>query len=215
MNIKNKLAGVLVGLFFLGGCATSRSVVDIPPPTSAKIAEPNGKDVYINSTTDKRTFEAKPSSPNIPSLDPSEGFSESIKLRSIARKRNSYGKALGDILLKEGQTAGSLVAASIRQAFVEKGYRVLDSKDKATSSTYIVDTNVEKFWSWMNPGFFAITLSTEISTDLTIKSPDGTDKSTVSIKASDHFQTAAESNWAEVINKALRSYIDELKSKLK
>jgi hypothetical protein len=66
----------------------------------------------------------------------------------------------------------------------------------------------------MNPGFAAITLSTEISTNLSIKSPDGTNKQAIAIKASDRYQTGMESNWIEVINKALRAYIDDLKAKL-
>ncbi|WP_366141882.1 hypothetical protein [Propionivibrio sp.] len=88
-----------------------------------------------------------------------------------------------------------LTAASIRQAFVEKGYRIVDSKEKTTDSTYVVDAEINKFWSWMNPGFVAITLSTEISTGLTIKSQDGTERQTVSVKAADNYQTDMEGNW--------------------
>jgi hypothetical protein len=190
-------------------------VLDIPTPVSEKITQANGKDVYINSTSDKRIFESNPASPEIPSLDPSEDQSDAIRTRSIARKRNGFGKALGDILLKEGQSVESLTKASIRQAFIEKGYRVIDTKTQITSDTYIVDAEISKFWSWINPGFFALTLSTEISTPLTVKSPDGVDKKTINVKASDSYQTGAEGNWVEVINKALRAYIDDLKTKLK
>jgi uncharacterized lipoprotein YajG len=205
---------LLSGLLLLGGCATSRSVLDIPTPSTNKPAQLNGKNAYINITSDKRVFEIAPSSPNIPSLDPTEDQSNEIRLRSIARKRNSFGKALGDILLKEGQSVESLTANSIRQAFIEKGYRIVDDKDKTTSSTYVVDTSIEKFWSWMNPGFASITLSTEISTTLAINSANETNKQSVSAKASDHYQTAMEQNWIEVINKVLRAYIDELKNRL-
>jgi hypothetical protein len=37
---------------------------------------------------------------------------------------------------------------------------------------------------------------------------------TVSVKASGNYQTGMEENWIEVINKALRAYVDELKAKL-
>ena len=215
MKSRTQLAAALFALLLLGGCATSRSVLDIPTPAAEKISQSNGNDVYINSTHDKRVFEANPSLPNIPSLDPSEDQSERIRLRSIARKRNGFGKALGDILLKDGQSVESLSAASIRQAFIETGYRVVDSKDKITDLTYIVDTDIDKFWSWMNPGFWAITLSCEISTELSIKSPQGTQRQTVSVKTADNYQTGVEGNWTEVINKALRAYVDELKARLK
>lgn len=215
MRRRIQFSGALFCCLLLSGCATSRSVLDIPTPVSEKITQANGKDVYINSTSDKRIFESNPASPEIPSLDPSEDQSDAIRTRSIARKRNGFGKALGDILLKEGQSVESLTKASIRQAFIEKGYRVIDTKTQITSDTYIVDAEISKFWSWINPGFFALTLSTEISTPLTVKSPDGVDKKTINVKASDSYQTGAEGNWVEVINKALRAYIDDLKTKLK
>lgn len=214
MTLEKYLASALFGLLLLGGCATSRSVLDVPSPGTEKLAPSNGKEVYINSAVDKRIFEIAPSEPSTPSLDPSEDQSDAIKRRSVGRKRNTFGKALGDILLKEGQTVETLTNASIRQALIEKGYRVADSKDKISSNTYIVDADIEKFWSWMNPGFAAITLSTEISTNLSIKSPDGTKKQVIAVKASDHYQTGMESNWIEVINKAIRAFIDDLKAKL-
>jgi len=215
MALRHQYAAVLLSCM-LGACATSRSVIDIPTPplTNATQPQARGKDVYINLPKDKRVFEAAPASPNIPSLDSSESNSDRIRARAIARKRNTFGKALGDILLPEGKTVESLTAASIRQAFQEKGYRVLDDKSKVSASTYIVDTELIKFWSWGNPGFWAITLSAEISTVLDIKSPSGTSRENVSVKASDNFQTGMESNWTEVINKALKIYVDDLKAKL-
>jgi hypothetical protein len=200
----------------LGACATSRSVIDIPTPslTNATQQQATGKLVYINPPRDKRVFEASPASPNIPSLDPSEDGSDKIRARAIARKRNTFGKALGDILLPEGKTVESLTAASIRQAFLEKGYQVLDDKSKVSEGTFIVDAELTKFWSWTNPGFAAITLSAEISTQLDIKSPAGTNRQNVSVKASDNFQTGMESNWTEVINKVLKIYVDDLKQRL-
>ena len=215
ISLRHQYAVALLS-FALGGCATSRSVIDIPTPSISNTSQQSvGKDVFINPPKDKRVFEAAPASPSIPSLDSSENSSDSIKARAIARKRNTFGKALGDILLPEGKTVESLTAASIRQAFQEKGFRVLDDKSKVSESTYIVDTELNKFWSWMNPGFWAITLSAEVSTVLDIKSPLGTTRQAVSVKASDNFQTGMEGNWTEVINKALKLYVDDLKDKLK
>jgi len=196
----------------LVGCATSRSVLDIPPP-SGQAGQPNNKRVFINSATDKRVFQSNPSSPDIPSLDPSEDASDKIKLSAIGRKRNGFGKALGDILLKEEQTVESLSTDAIKQAFIEKGYTVVSRKD-ISKDTYIVDADIEKFWSWMNPGFTAITLSTEISTNLNIQKQGSNGKQKISVKASDSYQIGTENNWIEIINKALRLYIDELKTKL-
>lgn len=215
MKTSNKLLGLLFLCLALGGCATSRSALDVSVPTSSNIAPQNGKTVFINKATDKRIFEVAPPSPEIPSLDPSEEQNDKIRLRAIGRKRNGFGKALGDILLKEGQTVETMTSASIAQAFAGKGYRVIASRGEATNETFIVDANIEKFWAWMNPGFMAITLSTEISTDLTIKSADGSEIKKVSVKASDSYQLGTESNWIEVVNKALGLYVEDLKSKIK
>jgi len=210
------IVAVFISVVFLNGCATSRSVIDIPVPVSSvETSKYNGKEIYINSVTDKRIFEIKPPEPSTPSLDPSEEQGDGIKLRAIARKRNTYGMGLGDILLPEGKTVDLLIDAALRQAFIENGYKVINSKELITNNTYVVDAQINKFWSWMNPGFWALTLSTEISTEIAIKNNSELDKKTIAVKASDTFQTGTESNWVEVMQNALKAYITELKLKLK
>jgi hypothetical protein len=206
------MIGILSALA-IGGCATSRSTLDIQLPKGQQ-AQSNGKQVYLNSVVDKRSFQVNPPNPDIPSLDPSEDQTEQIKARAIGRKRNGFGKALGDMLLKDGETVQSLTDKSIKQAFEEKGYSIINSKDRVTKDTYIVDANIQKFWAWMNPGFWQITLSSEISTDLTIKSSKGTTNQQISVKAADGYQVATESNWIEMIQKSIQLYINDLRSKL-
>lgn len=215
MKTLSRTAVLLMSIVILGGCATSRSVVNVAPVATAAPAASNGKTVFINSTKDRRMFAVNPPSPSTPSLDPSEAQNDHIRSRAIGRKRNSYGKALGDILLKEGETVESITSSSLRQAFAEKGYRVLESPEQVNNDTYIVDADIDKFWSWMNPGFWAITLNTEISTGLTVKTPTGVEKHMVSTTASDGFQIAVENNWMEVMNQALKAYVDGVKAKLK
>jgi hypothetical protein len=202
-------------LLILGGCATSRSELDIAAPVPSELQQSNGKTVFINYSADKRNFEEKPRSPSIPSLDPGRAQSEEIKLRALGRKRNTYGKALGDILLKDGVTVETLTAASIAKAFNDRGYRVLNDRSEATADTLIVDSNIDRFWAWMNPGFWALTLNAEIATDMTVKSSEESERIKVAVKASNHFQTATEGNWIHVINEALRLYVDGLKAKIK
>jgi uncharacterized lipoprotein YajG len=215
--MKNKTGVVAVTFLILAlaGCATSRSVLDVATPIATSAAQPNGKTVFINLPKDNRIFEVSPSSPIVPSLDPSEVQNQSIKARAVGRKRNSYGKALGDIVLKENQSIESLTAASLRKAFTEKGYKVIESRDQVSNETYMVDTDVDKFWSWMNPGFWSITLSSEISTGLTIKSSNGTERHIVTAKAADNYQVAVDANWMEVMNKALTDYVERVKAVLK
>lgn len=199
----------------LGGCATNRGVVSLSLPASEKPAESNGKEIYISSVRDQREFQINPRSADIPSLDPTEDQGDNIKLRAVARKRNGFGKGLGDIVLKEGQTVESLVRDSLMQALSENGFKVIDKKTDVTDQTYVLDVKIIKFWSWMNPGFFALSLSTEISTPVTMKQSAHTSETVISVKASDNFQTGAEDNWISVMQSALKAYIAEAKSKIK
>ncbi|AOY02333.1 hypothetical protein BJP62_12330 [Jeongeupia sp. USM3] len=201
-------------MLLLGGCATSRSVVTVPAAPASAAATPNGKTVYINAVNDKRVFEATPKAPNVPSLDPSEAMGDDIKARAVARKRNSYGKALGDVLLAPGQTATLLVRQTLEKALIESGYTLVGDKDKVTRDTYIVDVNVDKLWAWFNPGFLAITLSAEVATDIEITRPGDARLEVISIKADDDYQTAADGNWVEIIQKALADYGKATKQKL-
>jgi uncharacterized lipoprotein YajG len=213
MNNALKFISSLFAILIVTGCATNRSNLNLEIPKSQS-TQSNGKQVYVKTVSDMRVFQVNPRSPDIPSLDPSEDQNDQIKLRAIGRKRNAYGKALGDILLKEGETVQLLANRSIQQAFLEKGYTVLNSKDQITKDTYIVDANIQKFWAWMNPGFWQITLSSEISTELAIKHPKGKSSQQISVKAADGFQVATEANWTEVIQKSMKLYIDDLKTKL-
>jgi hypothetical protein len=200
---------------FLTGCATSRGLVSLAIPTSENVGTSNGMEVYIHSVVDKRVFEEAPKSPNIPSLDPSEPQNENIKLRAVARKRNTYGKGLGDILLNEGQTVESVIYDSLRQAFIESGYTVTPKNANMSKSAQVVEVEINKFWSWMNPGFWAITLSTEIATDISVKKGNDAEKKMIAVKAADHFQTGVEGNWLSVMNSALKDYISEVKANFK
>jgi uncharacterized lipoprotein YajG len=202
-------------LLLLGGCATGRSVLDIPLPASKAASASVGKEVLITSVSDKRIFEVRPRHPNIPSLDPSENQSTTIKARAIGRKRDNWGKARGDVLLKEGQTVETLTTALIRQAFAEKGYKLIDSKEQATNNTVFVEAAIDKFWFWIKPIFtLGLTLSTEITTDISIKSAGKDTTTTVSVNATSDNKLGDDEDWFEFINKTLRAYEDELKTKL-
>lgn len=204
---------LLLSSLFLTGCATSRDILKMDTSDMKAIeGTPNGKTVYINTVTDNRVFEAKPKEPSTPSLDLSESDNSDIRSRAIARKRNGFGKALGDILLEPNVTIPNLITLSLEKSLRERGYSVISKKEEIDSETYIVDVKVNKFWSWMNPGAFAITISTEISTDLTMKNQNVTvlDDKNIYVKESDNFQTGMQENWIAVIKKAVHSFSSEV-----
>ncbi|MBU1230994.1 MAG: flagellar biosynthesis protein [Proteobacteria bacterium] len=196
----------------LAGCATNRSVLDIPAPTSASVAPSNGKQVCIAAVTDRRVFEENPGQPSTPSLSPREAQDADTRLRAIGRKRNTFGMALGDIVLKEGATVESLIQAAIRQAFLAKGYALVECGGAPQSG--VVNADITKFWSWLNPGFATITVSTEISTDLNIVFPEGKKRLMVSARASDGYMAATEKAWTEISTQALQNYQTELEKQL-
>jgi hypothetical protein len=108
-----------------------------------------------------------------------------------------------------------LTSSAIRRAFSESGYKVLNNQNQVTPDVYVVDADINQFWTWMNPGFWSITISSEISTNLNINKNANDPQWVIQAKASDHFQTGMEGNYIQVITKALNLYVEELKLKLK
>lgn len=196
----------------LTGCATNRGTISLHVPEPNMSASPNGKTLFINSVTDNRDFQQSPQTPDIPSLGfgGADNAAAALKKRAIARKRNTFGKALGDILLDENQTVESVVKSSLTKSFQELGYEVLDHKEKVKNDTIIVDTSIDKFWSWMNPGFWALTLSSEIETKITLTNYKDTTKE-IYVKSQGNYQVASGSNWIAIMNKALEQYNQKVK----
>lgn len=217
MKTSKKLIAI-TAITLLAGCATSRSTVDVafdaPNDSGSQGGPALGKTVYVSDVRDKRTFQENPLTPEIPSLDPTRAVSGEIKLRAIGRKRNTWGKALGDILLNEGTSVETLAAEAIHRAFLEKGYAIVNDPNQVSSSTRVVHADITQFWTWMNPGFWALTISSEIATELAIKQGDTVRNETVRVKSADNFQTGMEENYVQVVKDALRLYVDELKRKL-
>lgn len=209
--IKTFLAIAIISLL-LGGCATNRGIVSLQIPEFSMSTNSNGKTIFINSVTDNRTFQQNPSSPDIPSLGfgGADNTSSDLKKRAIARKRNTYGKALGDILLEENQTVESIIKKSLTKSFHELGYEVIDKKENVKTNTIIVDTSIDKFWSWMNPGFWAITLSSEIETKITLTNPKDKTKE-IYVKSQGNYQVASGGNWIEIMNKSLQQFNEKVK----
>ncbi len=208
------IAAVFLFVVLSSGCATNRGEIELNIPETIEIPIKNGEQVFIKSVVDNRIFEEKPEKPNIPSLSPSKERNKDIEKRAVARKRNTYGKALGDILLKEGQTVESVIHESLKQGFLENGFDVLENAEQSSPSTYIVDAKINKFWSWTNPGFWSISISTEINTDIQLKKLTEERTETISVEFSKNFQTGAGSNWIKVMQEALNEFIAKVKKQL-
>lgn len=202
-----KLACLLLATTALFGCATSRSVVDINTPPAAN---GNGQKVFI-SVLDERRFELKPELPEIPSLKEGEITDKSITERAIARKRNGYGKGLGDVLLPEGTKLSDLIAKSIAAAYGQAGYRVVPSSEK-TVDTQAVTVHVIEFWSWMSPGFLTVGVNNKVH----LKVDTGTAKPPIEIFGQNRegVQAVTDNDWKESTEQALKTVTDTMAKNL-
>lgn len=212
MNIRLWGAVALVSASaILGGCATSRSEVKLSSPPAGSAAVTKQRAVVIQSVRDERSFAVAPSDPSTPSLG-TEGGGDDVKARAIARKRNTYGQALGDVMLQPGQSVTGLVRDHLAAAFRQAGYRVAPDVASAGPSPLLVDVRIRKFWSWVQPGFVAMTIHSQIESDLQLAGSGAT--TTVSVKLDDPRAAVTDSAWTEAVDKALTAWREQAAGKL-
>ncbi len=205
-----RLLILLSAVLVVSGCATSRGTIDIAVTETANPAE--GTAVVITSVRDNRIFELDPRQPSTPSLKGDEIFDTAITSRAIARKRNSYGAALGDILLPEGETVADLVKGVVANALRQTGYRVLD--DSPSDGEFaVLEVGIEKFWSWFNPGFWSIATNFEAAITLSSDDPRLV-VSLVTAEFRDKAMTAGEGQWRMTIESGLVALREALHQEL-
>jgi class 3 adenylate cyclase len=185
----------------LAGCAVSRSELAIQAPKTPAL-KPGAPVIFIRAITDARVFEEQPKNPNIPSLggDGAAKATAEVKARAVARKRNSYGQALGDVLLDNGQTVAGIVRDNLTAAFGDAGYAV-QAGTAAPAGAIVVDVTVRKFWAWVQPGFTEITQQIDIDAGLVFSGKGG--KQDVSAHASEGRVAVGDDAWRDIIEKGL------------
>lgn len=212
MEKMHRLIVLALVVVFASGCAVTRSEMDV---AEVQIQNPpTGQEVKFVSVQDERGFELEPGEPSTPSLKNGEIDNEAITSRAIARKRNGYGQALGDILLPESKTVSSVVENRLSRSFAEKGYRVLSPGDAGYESAMPLAVDIQKFWGWFNPGFFTIDLSFEIMLRVTGPVAGLDHGATFGGRAKESFAAAVEDNWRKVMEKALENLDSEVRWKV-
>jgi hypothetical protein len=187
----------IVAMALLSACAVNRTEITIPPQTSA---QPAGGVAVVVDPVDARRFEVAPSLPSIPSLKESSQINDKqITSRALARKRNGYGAALGDVLLLPPQTVASLVGAAVTAGLRDSGYRVLDASDPEYASAPRITVQIAQFWTWVTPGFAQIKLDNV--TDLTLQGNLAAFATpvTISLTETKGYGAIFESDWAPFI----------------
>ena len=195
----------VAALVLLAGCATNRAEVDVLRPGDTQTPAPsNGKKVFI-SAVDDRVFQIKPSSSDIPSLKYDEIDDKSITERAIARKRNNFNMAIGDVLLPEGRTVSELVGNAVATAYRQAGYEVVSSPGARDVSE--VKVNIIEFWSWYSAeGVLDKVLRNKSL--LQIKAP-GTPVQTVKTLVSENVKVATDTDWKTITESGLEAITQE------
>jgi hypothetical protein len=198
-----RIAIYSLALSIFAGCAVGRGTVDVSAPQGTNPA--TGKYVRIDSVKDKRTFTPAPPRADMASLDPDEDSSDASKARAIGRKRNSYGKALGDVVLPEGKTVSGLVAGALATGFQEAGYVVVKEGDPNFAAAAPVTADVIDFWAWFQPGFWSV--STNHKSELQLTGDVGAlhGSQTVKTRVSESKQVVTSSDWREIVEKGLQA----------
>jgi hypothetical protein len=211
-TMQNSLILLAIAIL-VSGCATTRGVLEIEAEES--VNPESGQAVKIVQVVDSREFQTAPPEPDIPSLKNNEIDDPAITSRAIARKRNTFGQAMGDILLPEGQTVMGLVSSSLAKGLRENGFRVLEESAAEYAAAAPIGVDIEKFWGWFQPGFWQLTL--HYVTSVTVSGPVGpfADGVTFSSDVEMGFQTASSGNWRQTIDASLDELNDEITATLK
>lgn len=208
--IKSAKNVVLLGLvLILAGCAVDRSTISIEVPEAVATTD-DAVAVKIISVEDKRIFELRPSTPDIPSLSEDEINSPEIKARALARKRNAYGKALGDVILPTGQTVAGLVKKTLVNSLQDAGYKVVEQGDPAFLSAVPVKVQVIQFWSWIEWGFWQLPLHNKAQVNVTMPRDGEKDDITIQNEVVVNHSAVFDGDWQAIVVMGLQ----ELQSKM-
>lgn len=212
---KLRLAATIGCIMFLGACAVGRSVVDINAPSSSPNPQ-TGTSIRLVDVVDNREFQVKPRSADIPSLSDAKIGDRSITERAYARKRGGFGKALGDVLLPEGETVANQIKQAITTGFRRAGYRVFDanSTDPDAQTAIPVNADIRKFWTWMQPGFWQVTLHNRTEVILNGDLPALKDGLTIENHYRDGMQMVLDNDWTQTASQALVEFSDKLRDAL-
>ncbi len=184
-------------------CVTGRRTLDLPVTAHDVPAATKGR-VYIEAVADDRRFENHPSDPSIPSIDGDvTKLSAEQKGQMIGRQRNSFGKAMGDIALTQGDSVTKRVRLLVEQGLARSGYGV--SADPSATDKMMV--SVRQFWAWATPGVFALTFEARISCEFSVTDPSGTHVVIVNGYGLNHGQFAKDVNWQEAYDPAFEDFL--------
>ena len=99
-------------------------------------------------------------------------------------------------------------------ALLEAGYRVVSAGDPEHAAALPVSAQIDKLWAWMQPGFWAVKVSSQHNIKLTSPTltPQGSEVLTGSTEQS--MQVVVSDDWAKAIQRTLDEFALNLKTRL-
>lgn len=207
-----RIALLVPALSVLAACATNRSQISLTVPAPADMVVSADKTAVIETVSDQRRFEADPADPSTPSLKKGHDFALDAEGRkaAVGRKRNSYGRAIGDIVLQPPQTIETITRDLVASGLQQRGYRVVDAT-AAPADALRVSVGVQEFWSWLTPGFWAIDMEARVKTQLRF---EGVSSREINVAAygKKTAQTGREDNWKQAYERVFLDYLEKQKA---
>src|SRR6185312_1795639 len=198
----------------LSACALGRSTVDIKPP--GNVATSGTAFAKIVKVEDLRVFEAAPSDAGTPSLENADEMTDKkITARAVARKRNSYGGALGDVVLPEGQTVADLVRSAAKRALQERGYTVVEEGSTQYATALPLNIQIVGFWTWVAPGFWTVNLEFKSILKLDGDALVGATPPPVESHLKDFPMAVTDGTWTNMVQRGIDDVSDRIRDAIK
>jgi uncharacterized lipoprotein YajG len=199
-------------LLLLGACATSRSTLTLAVPAQGTVVS-GSKVAVIETVSDQRNFEEDPDEPSTPSLKKGEKYTLDAQGRSkaIARKRNGYGMAIGDIVLEGDATVETLTRELVTQGLRERGYQVVAAGAAAPADALKLRVNVNEFWAWITPGMWAGTIEARVKTNIQTSSERAPSMDVLGY-GENTVQTGRDLNWQQAYERSFNDYLGKLRA---
>ena len=196
-------------LVLMPGCVVGHRSLNLEVPKADSYSPSADKGtIGVGMVSDDRVFQNKPSEPSIPSIDGDvNSLTPETKSTYIGRQRNSYGHAMGDIVLPQGETVQTKVDALLREGLKRRGYTLIAGPAPADNQ---VTAKVNQFWSWMTPGFVALTFEVEIKCSVTVQHAGKAATFDVRGYGLNHGQIAKSGNWEETFDEAFADFVKDL-----
>jgi hypothetical protein len=212
MKTRVLIAIGVIGTCLTSGCVTGRRSFSVNVPSAESISNNSAKgSIAIGLISDERHFENKPDEPSTPSINGDVNLlSAAAKSTFIGRQRGSFGHAWGDIVLPEGQTVQGKVADLLREGLKRRGFKIVDMAVTDNSAT----AEIQQFWTWMSPGFWALSFEAQIKCKVTIVVGGKATSIIVKGYGLNHGQFAKDVNWQEAYDIAIQDFLANLEEQL-